>query len=512
MIEMRLQLLLVTGIAWCTTPSLIARAGPPTQEDGEAEASITHAFDLRLRDGSLHWGAIREHNLDHLVFERLDTGGLVRVPWGMLDAAQEKALRSEFGYVQVLSEELRIEVDLLQLDGGEEVVGKILDRQGDRFLIQTGGTLQAIPKARVVAVQGGVSVPALDVYSREQLYADNLARIDPTNAADQVALAELCEQILDFSHALEHYESARGLDSDYLPEVLPQRIETARASAALQEQIDYLREVEGLRKKGRYDEAVEKARAFESVFASSPMLERARNLLVQVENVRSEAVVDFVRKRWATRLIKLSRSQAGQTTFASATAYAQEGLGQDLRQSVLADARRAISPSLELSHVEEAFRLRRKGRYASASYGEGTWLLGPDGAVKGAEGEAQEVALSETDAEREKLAQKIRRFVESQEAARRAKNRAQQEEDFEAFWAGFSLGGRAAWIRAYYAEFGGDYELRPRPYLPDCRACGGTGVREVVYIGGGAQGSGGSHLQRCPLCQGVGVVRKVYYR
>jgi hypothetical protein len=37
-------------------------------------------------------------------------------------------------------------------------------------------------------------------------------------------------------------------------------------------------------------------------------------------------------------------------------------------------------------------------------------------------------------------------------------------------------------------------------------------VREVVYIGGGAQGSGGSHLQRCPLCQGVGVVRKVYYR
>ena len=477
-----------------------------------AEESIEKALDLRLKNGSIHWGAIREHNPDGIVFQRLDTGGRVRVPWSMLDPVQEKDLRKQFGYVQVSADVLQIEVDLLQLDGGEEIVGKIISREGDRFLIKAGGNLQAIPKARVVAVQGGVSVPALDVFSREELYAQYSAQAEADNAADQLALAETCEQILDFAHALEHYERAQALDPDLHPETLPGRIEVARASAVLQEQIDYLRSVDTLRKKGYYDQAVEKAAAFETTFPSSPMVERARKVLVQAENARSKALVDFVRKRWAKRLIQLSRKHAGSSTYASALAFAQEGLGVELRTTVLSDAQKAISSSVELAHIEEAFRMRKKARYASASYGEGTWLLGQEGATKGSEEEVEREAQSESDAEREKLAEKIRRFVESQEAARRAKSRAQEEEDFEAFWEGFSLAGRAAWIRASYAEFGGDYELRAIPYLPACRTCGGTGVREVIYIGGGAKGSGGSVIQKCPGCHGVGVVRKVYFR
>ena len=51
---------------------------------------------LQLRDGSICWGSIEEHSPDGLDFRRLDTGGLVRLPWGLLDPNQERDFRQQF--------------------------------------------------------------------------------------------------------------------------------------------------------------------------------------------------------------------------------------------------------------------------------------------------------------------------------------------------------------------------------------------------------------------------------
>ncbi len=496
----------------------LARASAPQDADAPpvdpeaAPTAIDTAEALHLRDGSIHWGAIRAHDADGVEFQRLDTGGIVRVRWELLDPGQTDVLKRRFGYVQVSTEELRIDADLLELDGGDEVIGRILSREGNDYLVKTSGNLQLVPKSRVTGIQSGLSVPALDVFSREEIYAQYQEQAAPDSAADQFALAETCEKILDYAHALEHYQKSKTLDPEYKKEEIDALIERSKVSAAQQEQLDYLRDIDALRKKGRYDEAVEQATAFPTRWPASPLIPRAKRIQSQVEEARSSAIVEFVRKRWYERILQLSHKAALDKTYEQAVAYAQEEMGQELRKMVLEDAQKMFSKKLELATIEGAWRARRKVRFLSASYGMGTWLLGEDAALKGQEEEKEEAPESEKDAERAKLEEKIKRFVANQEAQRKQKNRAEEAEDFQAFWAGFSVGGRSQWIRAYYAEFGGDLELRAKPYFAACRDCGGTGVREVIYLGGSEASQSGTMIQRCQVCMGIGVVRKIGYR
>jgi hypothetical protein len=222
----------------------------PDVDPEAAPAVIETAEALHLRDGSIHWGAIQEHDADGVDFQRLDTGGMVRVRWELLDPAQTDSLKRRFGYVQVSTEELRIDADLLELDGGEEVIGRIVSREGEDYLVKTGGNLQLIPKSRVTAMQSGLSVPALDVFTREEIYAQYLEQAAPDSAADQYALAETCEKILDYAHALEHYQASKALDPTYQKDEIDATPERVKVSAAQQEQLDYLRDIDELRKKG----------------------------------------------------------------------------------------------------------------------------------------------------------------------------------------------------------------------------------------------------------------------
>ncbi len=502
-----IALRLLPAALFLAVPASAQQPDASEPDSGEGSLVVDQAEALHLRDGSIHWGAIRGHDPDAIEFQRLDTGGLVRVRWELLDPVQTEELQLRFGYVQFASEELRIDADLLVLDGGEEVIGRIVSREGDVYLVKTGGNLQNIPKARVVGMQSGLSVPALDVFTREEIYAQYLAEAAPDSAADQYELAETCERILDYAHALEHYDSAKRLDPTFHQEDIDGVIERTRVAAGQQEQIDYLRDIDTLRKRGKYDEAIANAAAFGTRWPDSPLVTRALKIQTQVEDARWRAIMEFVRKRWYTRLLNLVQKAALEKDYAQAVTYGQEELGQEVREQVLADARQLFSKDLELEHIDKAWKERRRVRYVSASYGIGTWLLGEEAALKGAEEESEETEpVSEKDAERVKLEEKIKRFLANQEAARKSQSRADQAEDFDAFWANFSAGGRAQWILAYYAEYGGDVEVRPKPYLEACRDCAATGVREVIYLG-----ESGPVIQRCPRCMGIGVVRKVYF-
>ena len=186
-------LLLGPALAQDLVPADAAGAGP-------VEAAVpgvpTTAILLRLRDGGIRWGEIVEHDATGLRFRLLSHGGEVALPWEFLDPAQEEELRVDFGYVDVSSEELMIAADRLILTDGREVVGVILLREGPNFLVKVDGNELAIPKRRVASLTGGQLVPALDVYSREELYGQYQATLDESDPVAQVELAELCERIL----------------------------------------------------------------------------------------------------------------------------------------------------------------------------------------------------------------------------------------------------------------------------------------------------------------------------
>jgi hypothetical protein len=74
-------------------------------------------------------------------------------------------------------------------------------------------------------------------------------------------------------------------------------------------------------------------------------------------------------------------------------------------------------------------------------------------------------------------------------------------------------------VLAYFAEKSGQFrDLQAR--FSNCRECGGTGARDVMFTGNAAsadednksQGKAGEVLVTCPACHTIGVVRRIRYR
>ena len=485
---------------------------PSSQEAPELE--LQPALMLKLRSGQIRWGHILDHDPDGFRFTLLSHGGVASVVWTALDPSQQQELREELGYVDVATDELMVDVERLILVDGHEVVGVILSREGTDFVVQVDGNLQLVPKRRVQSISKGGQAPALDIYSREELYARHSAELVETDLQGQINMARTCEQFLDFQHALEHFQAAVALDENLEHPELANSVALAQVKAAQQAQIDYLRSVDVLRKKGQYETELERLAGFALVFPASPLVLEVKAKENQIMLARDEEVTDFVRRRWGYWLSRLTRQAAGSLDYVGAVAFAEEGLGEAIREAVLADVQEQYNSEASEDQIVAHWVSRHMLRYNNATYGEGTWMLGEDKALAGTEDtSAQRDAMTDKDKERAALEDKIQRFLKNQRNARRAQAQAAQEDEFQVFWDAFTLSKRANWIKAFYVEFAGDYELRDHPYLKACSTCGGRGALEMIYSGGGGSKQASSvQIVPCHACRGVAVTRRVYYR
>ena len=487
---------------------------------------------LRLRDGGVHFGAIVDHSAEVLDFRLLTSGGLVSVPWAMLDPQQSTELQTRYGYVDTVAEEILIDAERLVLTSGATIEGVVLSREGKSFLIKTEGNLQQIDKTRVASIEQGLRIPALDVYSAEELYAQYSALAPATDAKAQWELAETCERIYAFGRAVEHYQRVRELDPTYRATELSNLLPRVKQKAEQQAQLDYLREADRKRKRGQWDAALDLLRGFERLYPDSALREDAKKQEARLLLARDEAAKEYVGRRWFYWMRRLTRDLAAEDTLAAARAYVDERLSEEIQKAVLADLQRTISKEAQLEQVKPLFAARRKVRYEATTYGSGTWLIGREAAQRGNEAEAAPTAAptNETDAQRDALAARIRQFLKNQQVAARSRRAEEEDDEQQTFWQSFSASHRAMWLLAYYVENSGDLELRARPTLTNCGTCGGAGALEVLLTGGGgapdqgnrgggrggrgggAQANQGMQLQTCPACHGVQVVRRVHFR
>lgn len=480
---------------------------------------------LRLRESGPRFGAIVGHTADYLEFALLATGGQVRVPWSMIEPGQSVELQTRFGYVDIVAEEILIDAERLVLTSGASIEGIIVSREGDAFLVKTEGNLQVVPKSRVATIEQGLRVPALDVYSTEELYNQYAALASPTDPASQWDLAETCERLHDFGRAAEHYAKVAELDPAFRAAELANILPRVRQKMELQEQLDYLREADRMRKRGQWDKALERLQAFEGLFPKSALVQDAKTQEARLVQARDAFAKQYVPKRWFYWMRRLTRELAReQNVLATARAHADEKLSDEIQQKVLEDLQREVWKDAQLEQVKQVFAARRKVRYESTTYSNGTWLIGAEAAQRGEEDAATEApaAVSETDAARAALAARIEQFMKNQRVAARGKKAQDQEDLAQRFWETFSANDRGMWLLAYYVENSGDLEVRPRPTLIPCSTCAGKGALEILLTGGGSapdtnstgasSNDSGKQLQTCPTCQGVQVVRRVHFR
>jgi hypothetical protein len=497
----------------------LATALSATTALAHQEAAVNPATMLRLRDGSIRWGAIQSHDPDGILFQMLDTGGRARLAWTFLHPEEERDLRERFGYVDVSEEEIFVDADRIVTIEGIEIVGVIIDRSGDNVLVKTDTATVQVPKNRISGAPTIVRVPITEVYTRAELYAQQLANTDLSTAQGNFSVAQYCEQIKDFVHAAEHYKKAQELDATFHANDLPLALQRATEKAARQDQVDYLSEVDGLSNRLRFDEALARAEAFKDKYPDSPMIPLAKKAKDRVIKAREKHVVDRVSTLWKLRVGQLADNAGGKMGYEEAIGYLGGQMQKDVLDYVVKEASR-ITKEATADNVKKAWAARRRIRWERASYGLGTWLLGKDAALKGSEDPSAKEAkapVSEQDKARADLEKKLKTYLEGQELARKAKSSAEQKDDREAAWAELSVDNRRGWIRAYYCENSGDFEVDPRPILAACKDCGGEGTRLMSMAGSNvaknAIGKASTDARiECPSCHGIGAVRRISYR
>jgi hypothetical protein len=500
--------LLAVDVAWGS------QAGNGTGVDRGQDAMM-----LRFPDGNVRIGYLASHDAAGIRFRSARHGGVVFLPWERLQEEQSLALRTELGYVQVEEEELLIPVERLVLVNGQEIVGVILSKEGENFLMKVNGNTQVVPKNRVVSVTGGEVAPALDVYKTEELYAQGLANLKQTDALSHLELAEYCERILDFPHAIVHYTAAIAL-REGTEETGPWQLALEHASRkALQaDQLDRLREIDRLRRRSLFPQAMEQVVAFRQAFPDSPLIQDLNKSEALVVRTKERVLGERIQARWFYRTTQMIRAAARQKdqTMESLTALMDGDWTERLRAAVADDVRN-LEPEITPDEVAQYWAKRRKGRFHVATYGDGSWLLGEDRVGAGLEKSErkQTEKPSTTDSSPESAFQeRVQRFLENQRRAARASfsGSRDQVEEREATWNQMSLDAQAMWLLAYYVEFSGEFEVRPA-VAHMCRTCGGNGALETVEVGvTRSQATSGGRLSRCGTCHGVGIVRRVRFR
>lgn len=478
-----------------------------------SQSASSDVIMVRFKTGALQWGTIEDHSAEDVSFRRLDTGGLVTLPWSMLEPVQELDLRTRFGYVDLSGEELMVSAEMIVLEDGREVIGRIQSRTDDSILFLSQGKTLSIPKRRVRSHIAGLSVPALDVFTKEDLYLQEEQASDPESAQSQFELAEFCERILDFARALEHYEAAQELDPTFMAQELPVILERIQVKVDSQEQVDFLAEIDHLRRRKKFGEALDQLVLFDSTYPDSPLVTDRLKMEERVVKTRDAFMQVEVARAWFSWMGRLAAAAARERTFDGALAYLEEEFHEEIVRNVT-EAMRKSWPAVEEDHIRQFFIERKLGRWKPASYGLGTWLLGEDAALKGNAPEAQvEEPKSARDKERADQAEKIKRWLRNQEMSKRASKSEEDEQENEKAWKLLQHSARRNWLIAYYAENSGDLVVRPKPELQNCSECGGTGVRDVIYTGSARQGAtSGREQVGCPTCHGIGRVRRIRYR
>jgi hypothetical protein len=500
-------------IAAAFAVALVLATGAAAQSSDAASAAVM----LRMRDGSIQWGAIGAHDPDGITFVRIENGGQVHLPWSALQPEQEEEFRRKWGYVDLSSDEVMMTADRLVLVDGGEVIGLIIDRTPDALVVKRAGTTAIVPKNRISASSTTVQVPALELYTKDELYNRELGNAAPVDAEGNYKLGEYCERILDFAHAAQHYKRAQELDAKYRPEDVKAALVRSAEKAKAQDQIDYLSQVDLLLARKKYDEALTRADAFKEKYPESPLIPDAKRKHDHIVKARERDISEHVAQSWYSWSGRLARTAAMTKNLEQSLGYVDDAMKKDILEHVTKDTQR-ISKEATPDAVRKLWVARKKLRWYHASYGMGTWLLGKDAALKGEQADAPKAApQNEKDKARSDLEQKLQRYLQNQEIAKKSQSKDQQKDDREGFWKEFGSDGRTLWILAYYAENGGEMECDKKPQLDNCRECGGTGVRDVAVSGANVAKAGkgkdtGAQVIECPACHGLGRVRRINYR
>lgn len=493
------------SLLWIALSLTLPCAGVRAQAEAQDEV-------LRLRSGRLVIGEIRNHDLDGVEVVSARDGARFRLVWADFFPGEAERLKRSLGY-RVGTVAPEVVADRLLLKDGSVRLGRILRRDERGIELRNRNTTLVIPIQRLAAPPERISVPADQILTPEQFYAERAQSIDTEDAMAHYDFARELEAVFALQKAKEHMENARKLADASGDSALLRRVAGASEQLALRlenlEQAEVLEEVRQLMHRERFIEAAELLDGFEERFPGSPLAGEARDLQARFAEEREQAMARYVNRNWFNTAVALLKREAlrREESIDGIMGWVESDLPIEIRTR-LAEELQRFQPNVELSQVDALWQARydHGAQRHQATFGDGSWVLGEDRARAGLD-KSQEDPESggRTEAEKQ-FRERVQRYLKNL-------NRARQQgsgdgEDPQDWWRGASPVERFQFLLAYYAEHGGDYQVTS-PHFDRCPTCAGSGV--IGFIDIGSQGSK-ERKERCPRCHGVGVRRAVTFR
>lgn len=486
---------------------------------------------IPLKDGEILVGEVQAHDEFGLSVRRLDTGGLVQLRWSHLAPPFEKALREKLGYTYDESAEILVEADEITFLDGTRKVGRIVEQTPERVVVKDSRSSLGYARSVLAGAPVKVRVPALDVYTKDELYTERLSQVDTTTAQGNLELARYLELIQDFARSQQHYAECKRLDPKFHEVEIGQALTRVEQKKLRQEEFDYLREIEVSRYQQQWDKAIALCDGFAAKFpkalpASRQDVEkrRASVLAAKQKAMVKKTYLEFFR---AAETIALQKASDRKLTIEGAKNFA----ANEMKRLLVEKATKSIQREFKEVNEQEAVKLfgsrGKEPKVRHVSYGNGTFALGSAAARKGIDSGGGSKASPAESQEEAEMAKKLKRLLERTSGTAGGQAEKKKLDPAEEWWqTQAAVYERAQFLLAYFVEYASDFE-RVGYQGRTCVGCGGVGSLPVSNVGlgnsggvqvGGRSGGqqnpagGGYTMTPCPTCRGTGFARIVLYR
>ena len=336
----------------------------------EPEADMVRLRSGKVLSGSIH---LDESTKDGFALRSWDTGGMVFIRWTQLTPAEiDRVLNRTVLPARPAAETIpgiRVHTH------ARTVVGLLVREEPDRLSIKTSDsrTPIAVPKSAILGRDDRVAVPESEVYSPEEQVERRLAKADPRNVDDLMAVAAFASRSGLHAKAREIYQKAAAVEPARNEEI-ESLIGATEALARERHAADGLREIDRLARKAEYDAAIARARALLKESAETETIRQNKDL---VENLEKEAKEWTVHKAevLARRVPDAYRLKLAEK-FAQAARMAK--FAEARAEVALMDGAIAQELAAEMKSTADEIRTawgRREKRARKIWYGTGSWIV-----------------------------------------------------------------------------------------------------------------------------------------
>ena len=471
------------------------------------------AQSLQLADGRVLLAAVEQADGEGLRVRRLDNGGVLELRWDHLSTASATNWKKKFDLIGDQQDEVLVRAtEVIYLSNGtrQAVIGRITDPSGDPLVVQAKGVPYPVPRRNLKGVRT-VEVPATQVYTKDEFYSETLTKFAPGEDANRhILLAEELVKFRDYDRASEHLDQAKELGNAKDPQRLDKLIDRLARYKAAAKELGMIEQIQAYRSRGRlsdFKKGVELIATFAEQYPDSKLRAEFDRAKDRFEQARDRYLTQKVADQWRKAIQSVAQKEinAGGLTLQAARDFAENEMTDKIVER--------LQKSLELEPDEikalwsqrEKFPVGKRTEYFA--YGVGSWVLGEKEILKDtAAGKAkdkrasnqQEPAGQGQGRDVERFAKLLRQAMERRRG--QAQQGGQREQTEEGWWGDASKSEQASWLRAYYAEYGGELKVTYAT-AQQCISCYGSGTTPEI----GPEGR--MVRMKCFLCQNTKWVR-----